>query len=150
MTSPPQVSYPQQSGWPGYGFDDPAIIDPSFPLTVTPGAGSLVLTWPAVVGTTGYDVYCGANNVGLVKVGRLVNALTFTVANLVPGATYYCQVFARFPAPATAENTSAMAPGSGGISIGVPNATTPGSPITWASAGSWTLSDGNLTATFTP
>lgn len=102
------VTYQQQSPFPGYGYDDPTQTDASFVLTVTPGSGSLALSWPSQTGVLGYDVFLGTTAGNLIKVASLLQTTTKTISGLIPGRIYWCQVVARMSPPTNAINSQTV------------------------------------------
>ena len=88
-------------------------------LSVTPGAGSLALSWTAVTGATGYKVQwkSGGESYNTTDRQASVTTTSHTIPNLTAGTTYTVRV---------AATKSGVADGAwSGEMTGVPTATTP-------------------------
>lgn len=106
MPSPPppppaqSAYFSQNTGYPSAGFVDPTEDEVGFVLTVTPAASSLECSWPAQTGAVYYDVWCGRTIENLVRVGRELQATSYTIGNLTAGNLYYVQATANMAAQA--------------------------------------------------
>ncbi len=72
-------------------YATPALLKPA-QIKATPAAGSATLTWGAVPGATGYEVYKATSQGGRYSLASDQSATTFNQSGLIPGKTVYYKV----------------------------------------------------------
>ena len=66
-------------------------LAPPSPVTAAPGLEQVTITWPAVAGSTGFNIYWSTTPVVTIQTGTQVPGATspYVHLNLIPGTTYY-------------------------------------------------------------
>ncbi len=94
-------------------------------VSVTPGPGALVVSWPAVLGATGYKVQwkSGDENYDTADRQAVVTGTTYTIPNLIVNTEYTVRVIATrtnaYDGPASEEVTGT--PGESGTTLPEPD-----------------------------